>query len=42
MWKQKASIKKEAMHLKLLTEKDNLEYYYVGLNGRIIQQYVLT
>jgi len=29
------------MHLKLLTEEDNLEYSNIGLNGRIIQQYVL-
>jgi hypothetical protein len=30
------------MHLHLLTEKDKLEYSYISLNWRIIQQYVLT
>jgi len=40
--KQEAGIKEEAMHLKLLREKYNLEYSYESLNGRIIQQYVLT
>jgi len=30
------------MHLKLLIEKDNLEYSYISLYWRILQQYVLT
>lgn len=40
--KEEAGIKKEAMHLNLLREKDTLEYSYISLNGGIIQQYVLT
>jgi hypothetical protein len=39
---QEAGIKEETMHLKLLTEKDNLEYSYKSLIGKIIQQCVLT
>jgi len=38
---QKPGIKEETVHLKLLTEEDKLEYSYISLNGRIIQN-VLT
>lgn len=32
---KEAGIKEEAMHLKLLTETDNLEYSYIGFKWEI-------